>query len=130
HTFLPKGGPILSHGPNLESSNFLDWQGKLADYETTLSYKTTTRGLDVFTVSTGAANVRLLNPFDPTNSGRDKLAPGSVHRWNFWGTKFDSKPQSVFRYGFSSQYGGYYARGTRLNLTGTVSYRFQPYVSL
>ncbi len=130
HTFLPKGGPILSHGPSLESSNFFDWQGKLADYETTLSYKTTTRGLDVFTVSATTAYVRLLNPFDPTNSGRDKLAPGSVHRANYWGTKFDSKPQSVIRYGFSSQYGGYYAGGTRLNLTGTVSYRFQPYVSL
>lgn len=130
HTFLPKGGHILSHGPGLESSNFFDWQGKLADYETTASYKITSRAGNVFTANTGAVFVRLLNPFDPTNSGRAKLLPGSEHRWKFWGTKFDSKPQSVFRYGYSSQYGGYYAGGTRLNLTGTVSYRFQPYVSL
>ena len=41
-----------------------------------------------------------------------------------------SKPQSLFTYGFSSRYGGYYANGTRLNLTADLGYRFQPYVSL
>ncbi|MBL8293593.1 MAG: hypothetical protein JNN08_17225, partial [Bryobacterales bacterium] len=130
YTFLPEGGRVLSHGPILNSSNFFDWSGRLADYETTLGYTVTTRGLNVFSTAAGAAHVRLLQPFDPTNSGRDKLETGSVHRWKFWTTKFDSKPQSVLRYGFSSQYGGYYADGTRLNLTGTVGYRFQPFVSL
>lgn len=130
HTFLPTGGKVLSHGPTLESSNFFDWSGDLSDYETTLSYKITLRNLDVFTVTGGANYVRLLQPFDPTNSGRDRLPTGSEHRWKYWGTKFDSKPQSVFRYGYSSQYGGYYGGGTRLNLTGTVGYRIQPHVSL
>lgn len=130
YTFLPKGGRILSHGPTLTSNNFLDWHGKLADYETTLGYTVTLRNQNVLAVSGGADYVRLLSPFDPTNSGRERLAAGSVHRWNFWNTRFDSKPQSVFRYGFSSQYGGYYADGTRLTLTGTAGYRFQPFVSL
>lgn len=130
YTFLPEGGHILSHGPVLNSSNFFDWAGKLSDYESTLGYSVTLRNLNVLTASVGTDYVRLLQPFDPTNSGRDKLATGSVHRWNFWGAKVDSKPQSVFRYGFSSQYGGYYAGGTRLNMTGTIGYRFQPFVSL
>lgn len=82
------------------------------------------------TVAAGGAYVRLLAPFDPTNSGRDKLATGSVHQWKYWTTKFDSRPQSVFRYGFSSVHGGYYARGKRTDLTGTIGYRFQPFVSL
>jgi hypothetical protein len=130
YTFLPESGLVLSHGPTLNSSNFFDWSGNLSDYETTLGYTVTLRSQSVFTVSAGADYVRLLQPFDPTNSGRAKLDAGSVHRWKFWGTKFDSKPQSVFRYGFSTQYGGYYAGGTRLNLTGTIGYRFQPFVSL
>jgi hypothetical protein len=123
YTFLPEGGPVLSHGPTLNSSNFFDWSGKLSDYETTLGYTVTLRDLSVFTASAGADYVRLLQPFDPTNSGREKLDTGSVHRWKFWTAKFDSKPQSVFRYGFSSLYGGYYAGGTRLNLSGTIGYR-------
>jgi hypothetical protein len=130
YTFLPEGGRILSHGPLLTSSNFFDWPARLSDYETTLGYTVTLRNQDVFTASGGAGYVRLLQPFDPTNSGREKLAAGSRHHWKFWTTKFDSRPQSVFRYGFSSLYGGYYAGGTRLNLNGTVGYRFQPLVSL
>ncbi|MCW5963310.1 MAG: carbohydrate binding family 9 domain-containing protein [Bryobacterales bacterium] len=130
YTFLPEGGRVLSHGPTLESSNFFDWGGSLIDYETTLGYNVRLRSQDVFTVSAGAAYVKLLRPFDPTNTGREQLATGSEHRWKYWGTRFDSRPQSAFRYGYSSQYGGYYGGGTRLNVTGTVSYRFQPYVSL
>jgi hypothetical protein len=130
YTFLPEGGLILSHGPTVSSSNFFDWQGKLSDYETTLGYTVTLRNLNVFTASAGGDYVRLLQPFDPTNSGREKLDTGSIHRWKFWTTKLDSKPQSVFRYGFSTLYGGYYAGGTRLNATGTLGYRIQPYVSL
>ncbi len=130
YTFLPEGGKVLSHGPAVESSNFFDWNGNLIDYESTLSYKVTMRNQDVFTASAGAAFVKLLRPFDPSNSGRPALAAGTEHRWKFWGTRFDSRPQSAFRYGYSSQYGGYYGDGTRLNLTGTVSYRFQPYVAV
>jgi hypothetical protein len=130
YTFLPEGGRVLSHGPTLSSSNFFDGPGKLSDYETTLSYTVTLRNLNVFSTSAGADYVRLLQPFDPTNTGREKLATGSEHRWKFWSAKVDSKPQSVFRYGFSSLYGGYYAGGTRVNFTGTVGYRFQPFVSL
>ncbi|MGJ5818081.1 DUF5916 domain-containing protein [Paludibaculum fermentans] len=130
YTFLPEGGRILSHGPTVNSSTFFDWQGRLSDYENTLGYTVTTRGLNVFTTTAGADYVRLLQPFDPTNSGREKLETNTVHRWNFWTTKFDSKPQSVFRYGFSTLYGGYYANGTRLNLTSTIGYRIQPYVSV
>ena len=130
YTFLPEGGRILSHGPTLNSSTFLDWSGKLSDYESTLGYTVTLRSLSVFTTSAGADHVRLLQPFDPTNSGREKLDAGSVHQWKFWTTSFNSKPQSLFRYGASSLYGGYYAGGTRLNLTGTAGYRVQPYVSL
>jgi hypothetical protein len=130
HTFLPEAGPVLSHGPILTSSNFFDWHGRLSDYETSIGYTMTLRSQDVFTITSGADYVRLLQPFDPTNSGRAKLDTGTIHRWKFWSTRFDSKPQSVLRYGFSSLYGGYYAGGTRLNATGTIGYRFQPFVSL
>jgi hypothetical protein len=130
YTFLPKSGHILSHGPVATSSNVLDWSGRLSDYETTAGYTATLRTQDVLSVNAGAAYVRLLAPFDPTNSRREPLRTGTVHRWKFWTAKFDSRPQSVFRYGFSSTHGGYYASGTRTSLTGTLGYRFQPFVSL
>ena len=130
YTFLPEGGRVLSHGPTLTSSNFFDWTGKLSDYETALGYTVTLRSGDVFSTSGGVDYVRLLQPFDPTNSGREQLQTGSVHRWKFWSTKFDSRQQSVLRYGLSSTVGGYYAGGTQRNVSGTIGYRFQPLVSL
>jgi hypothetical protein len=130
HTFLPEKGKILSHGPSLESNNFFQWGDRLSDYDTTLNYKVTWRNQDVFTAFTGASYVRLLQPFDPTNTGRERLDAGSLHRWRYTGAKFDSRPQSALRYGFSLQEGGYYADGKRFTATGNIGYRFQPYVSL
>jgi hypothetical protein len=130
YTFLPEAGRVLSHGPTLTNNNFLDWSGKLSDYETSLNYSVAFRSGDAFSTSAGADYVRLLQPFDPTNSGRAKLQAGSIHRWRFWSTRFDSRQQSVFRYSLSSLVGGYYAGGTQRNVSGTIGYRFQPFVSL
>jgi hypothetical protein len=130
YTFLPESGPVLSHGPLFTSSDFFDWSGRLSDYETTLGYTVTLRAGEVFSIAGGADYVRLLAPFDPTNTGREKLAAGSVHRWRSWNAKFDSRPQSVWRYGFSTTAGGYYARGEQRNVSGTLGYRFQPFVTM
>jgi hypothetical protein len=130
YTFLPAGGGIQSHGPLVQSTYFFDPAGRQSDSETYLSYLVTFRSRSTFTGWIAKDYVRLLQPFDPTNTGRETLAMGTTHHWNAWGTAFTSKPQSVFTYGFSTRYGGYYANGTRLNLTADVGYRFQPFVSL
>lgn len=130
YTFLPTGSGVLNHGPVLTSTYFFDPAWRQSDNESILSYAITFRSRSVFTAWVATDYVRLLQPFDPTNTGRQTLATGTEHNWTAWGTDFDSKPQSVFTYGFSSRYGGYYANGTRLNLTADLGYRFQPYVSL
>ena len=130
YTFLPTGSGILSHGPTLNSTYFFDPAGRQSDNESFLSYSVTFRSKSVLQAWVATDYVRLLQPFDPTNTGRETLATNTEHNWTAWGTEFDSKPQSLFTYGFSSRYGGYYANGTRLNLTADLGYRFQPYVSL
>lgn len=130
YTFLPESGMVLSHGPILTSTGFLDWAGKPSDHSTSLGYTVTLRTQDVLTVSAGADYVRLLTPFDPTNSGREKLEIDSVHHWKSWSSTFNSRPQSAFRYGFSSVYGGYYAGGKHTNVNANIGYRFQPFVSI
>ncbi|WP_461129053.1 carbohydrate binding family 9 domain-containing protein [Spirosoma aerophilum] len=130
YTFLPPGGRVLSHGPTLTSTYFFDPGWKQSDNESVLSYGVTFRSRSVLTAWVATDYVRLLLPFDPTNTGRQTLATNTEHNWTAWGTSFVSKPQSLFTYGFTSRYGGYYANGTRLNLTADLGYRFQPYVSL
>nr|WP_176956071.1 carbohydrate binding family 9 domain-containing protein [Catalinimonas alkaloidigena] len=128
--FFPKGGAVLSHGPQVMSTYFMNESFQPIDYEHYVGYLTTFRSRSTWALWTTHNYVQLLQPFDPTNAGGDTLARGTQHRWNTVGTEFISKPQSVFTYGFTARYGGYYAHGTRLNFTTDLGYRFQPYVSL
>ncbi|HEX8528691.1 MAG TPA: DUF5916 domain-containing protein [Cytophagales bacterium] len=130
YLFFPKGTSVLSHGPTLNATYFFNDSFRRTDHETYLAYAFTFRSRSSFTTWIARDYVQLLQGFDPTNSGRDTLATGTRHRWNAWGTDLISKPQRLFTYAFSTRYGGYYAEGSRLNLSGEMGYRFQPYVSL
>lgn len=128
--FFPKAGSVLTHGLTLTTWRYFNEAMKPTDNTTFLAYNATFRNRDAATLWIAHDYVLLLKPFDPTNSSGDTLGRGTEHYWKAFGTQFDSKPQSLLTYSFSSRYGGYYANGTRLNLTGSVGYRFQPYVSL
>lgn len=129
YLFFPKSKNVLSHGPKISSTYFFNDKFRQTDNESFLTYTVTFRQQSIFTGWIAHNFVQLLQPFDPTNSGLDSLEIGTEHRWNSFGTDFFSKPQSLLTYTFSSRYGGYYADGTRLNLSGEVGYRFQPYLS-
>ncbi|HKG69283.1 MAG TPA: DUF5916 domain-containing protein [Segetibacter sp.] len=130
YSFFPKGGKILSHGPTALYYSFFNTSFKKTDDEAVFSYLFTSRKQSTFSAFVSHDYVKLLQPFDPTNFTKDTLARGTKHNWYAWGTQFVSMPQSVFTYGFSTRYGGYYENGTRLNLTADLGYRFQPYISL
>jgi hypothetical protein len=128
--FFPKTGAVLSHGPQVQLTNFFDEHMKRTDNEILLSYGIVFRKRNTLNIWTTNSYVRLLQPFDPTNTGKDSLATGTQHSWNTVGVDYVSKPQSLFTWSFSGRYGGYYADGTRLTLGGDLGYRFQPYVSI
>jgi hypothetical protein len=130
YLFFPQKGPLVSHGPKIVSTNYFDPSFNKTDNTNYLSYNINFRSRATFVAWVASDYVRLLEPFDPTNTGLATLATGTEHSWNSWGTDFVSKPQSLLTYSFSTRYGGYFADGTRLNLTTELGYRFQPYVSL
>jgi hypothetical protein len=128
--FFPKSKKILSHGPILNANLFYDTEMKPTDNESYMIYRVTFRTQSVWNTWVSNDYVKLLQPFDPTNSGKDSLAAGTEHYWNAVGMEFTSKPQSVFTYALSTRFGGYYANGERYNITADIGYRFQPYVSI
>lgn len=128
--FFPKTGKVLSHGPQFTSTNYFDEDMTRTDYEQMLSYAVVFRKRNTLTAWASNSYVRLLQPFDPTNTGKDSLAIGTRHSWNTVGVDYVSMPQSLFTYSFSGRYGGYYADGRRLTLGSELGYRFQPYVSI
>ncbi|MEP6596809.1 MAG: DUF5916 domain-containing protein [Ginsengibacter sp.] len=130
YLFFAKGGKILTHGPKFSYASYNNKLLKRTDDETIFSYSFNFRTQSTFLAWVAHNYVKLLQPFDPTNFTKDSLATGTEHSWYAWGTEFVSKPQSVFTYGFSTRYGGYYVNGTRLGLTADIGYRFQPYLSI
>jgi len=130
HNFLPKSGIILSHGPQISGTYFFDEAFKPTDYETILSYLITFRNRSTLTISGLDDYVKLLQPYDPTNTGKVKLPVGFKNHWQTIDIQYASKPQSVFTYLVEAARGGYYDNGTKNTLIGQVGYRFQPYVNL
>lgn len=128
--FFPKGGAFLSHGPSLISTHYYNTAFRETDNESTFTYLLTFRSRATIAAVGVHDYVRLLSAFDPTNAGKDTLATGTEHYWNSYGIDFASKPQSVFTYLISFRNGGYYAHGTRFNLTFELRYRVQPYAAL
>lgn len=130
YLFLPRGGIVLSHGPQLTSTYYYNESFHRTDNETQFTWLTTFR--DKSTLAGVALNdyVQLLQPFDPTNTGVHTLATGTKHHWNTAGIDYVSKPQALFTYDFSVRYGGYYADGKKFMFTNDVGYRIQPYVNM
>ncbi len=130
YSFFPRGGTVLNHGPSVSTSHITDEAVRTTDNTTVLSYGFTFRSRSTFTAFAAYDYVKLLQLFDPTNLGIATLAPGTEHNWRAWGAEFISKPQSVLTYAVSTRFGGYYADGTRLNVSGNIGFRYQPFVSI
>ena len=128
--FFPKGGAVLSHGPQFNSINYFDEHFNQTDNQNILSYLVTFLTKATLTGLVSHDYVRLLQPFDPTNLGKDSLLVGTKHHWNTAGFDFVSQPQKLFTYTLSARAGGYYANGSYRNFATELGYRFQPYVSV
>lgn len=129
YKFFPLTEHVANHGPSVDVDIFFDPDYSLTDREIQLSY-----GLEWLNRSTIELNlddryVKLLNPFDPTNTGGDSLAVGSDYRWQEAALTYTSAPRNLFNVQLSTRYGGFY-NGTRLSLKGELNYRVQPYGSL
>jgi hypothetical protein len=128
--FFPKGGSLLSHGPQWFSNFYYDEKFRRTDNENIVDWLFTFRNNATLTIGIIQDYVKLQVPFDPTNTGIAYLDPGSTHRWFTGGVDFFSKPQSVFTYDFSIRYGGYYAGGKKFTFQSDVGFRMQPFVSI
>jgi len=128
--FFPKGGNILSHGPKMIYALYNNESLRRTDDELIFLYNFSFRSQSTFAPWVAHDYVQLQQPFDPTNFKKDTLARGTEHRWYAFGEDFVSKPKSLLTYGLSSRFGGYYANGSRYNISANLGYRFQPYVSI
>ncbi|NVJ86914.1 MAG: carbohydrate binding family 9 domain-containing protein [Algoriphagus sp.] len=130
YRWFPVSEKILSHGPDFGTTFFFNKEGEKTDNTTYLAYNIKWRSQSTFMLWTASDYILLQRPFDPTNFSGETLPAGTEHSWSAIGAEYNSKPQSLFTYSFTTRLGGYYAGGKRYNFTTDLGYRFQPYVSL
>jgi len=128
--FFPKGGNILSYGPQLSSTFYFNPSFDQTDNTKLFNYLVTFR--DKSTIAGVVQNdfVELLSPFDPTRIGKQPLAAHTKHQWTTTGFDWISAPQHKFTYSLSTRIGGYYADGNLLSITSDFGYRIQPFVNI
>ncbi len=124
--FFPKSGLVLSHSIKAVSVSYFNTRGNSLDNVHYMVYTATSRKNASITSFIAYDYVKLTQPFDPTNSGKDTIARGTSHMWNAYGLEFNSPPQKLFTFNASTRFGGYYQGGTRTNFSGEISYRLQP----
>ena len=129
YKFYPKKGTILNHGPTFKFDTFLDEDFALTDREFELKYNINYRDRSKFSFDIENGYVKLLTPFDPTNSGGDTLSAGNEYKWNEFSMNYVSDGRKALNFSSNIRYGGYY-NGKKLSINGTVNYRFQPYMNL
>jgi hypothetical protein len=128
--FFPKHGDILTHGPQINTSFYYDRNFRETDYQNQYAWVVTYRSRATLSAGMLDEKVQLLFNFDPTNSGKDSLQKGSVHRWKTAGLDFTSKQKQAITYAVSLRAGGYYANGKKISLSASLGYRFQPYLNI
>jgi hypothetical protein len=130
YLFYPSSSKrILSHGPGFDFTVFYDPELRMTDRQTEVSYTIGFKDKSQITIEGQEDFVRLDRPYDPTNTGGTKLPAGAQLYWKSARASFTSDFRKPLNYSLNTSYGGYY-NGTRLNLSGAINYRFQPYGSI
>ncbi len=129
YSFFPKSDAIISHGPRIRTDLFFDTSMELTDRESEASYSVEWTNRFITSVNVGETYIKLMAPYDPTNTGGEKLEAGEDFRWKDIGASFSSDNRKSFFMTIRSSYGGYY-NGDRWYLNGELNYRYQPYGSL
>ena len=120
---------IISHGPGIEFDVIFDPEFRMTDRQTDLSYTLGFRDKSQLQINLQEDFVKLDKPYDPTNTGGVKLPSGDEFSWKTARISFTSDIRKLFNYSLNTAFGGYYT-GTRLNLSGAMNYRVQPYGSI
>ncbi|WP_108422828.1 DUF5916 domain-containing protein [Flagellimonas amoyensis] len=130
YQFLPASEKVVSHGPQYTGYYYFNPNMNATDYVSIVGYGVDFMDRSSLSVDVFNEYVRLLAPFDPTNTGQEQLAAGTRHHWNGVYLSYNSRPKSLFTYNLTTRLGRYFANGYRTNLNAELGYRFQPYVSL
>ena len=125
YSFFPESGGIQRHGPGFDFDmvgnsefGFLDWDVNLL-YD--INWKSSAR----FALRLRRQYTYLFDGFDPSGSGGLELPQDTEYTNNLIIARYNSDQRKNVFFEVSTRSGEYF-NGTRINLEGTVTFRYQP----
>ena len=123
----PQKGPLVFLGPAYEANQNYIPGGTLTDQSYLLTYEFSFKNTTQLAVGYSYTYQQLTFDFNPTfNPQYDRYLAGEEFEWNNVGFSFQSDTRKTVNLALEGRYGGLY-NGTRLNLSGTLNARYQPY---
>ena len=129
YRFYPVSGALIDHGPGARSDIYFDNEMKMSDRETQLFYTFDFNDKSTVVLDGKEDYIRLLAPYDPTNTGGDSLKTGNEFNFMDFGISYTSDIRKPLNTILSARYGGYF-NGTKWTLNAEIDYRYQPYASI
>ena len=124
-SFFPKQGGIQRHGPGFDYDMVWNKAYGFLDWDINLLY-------DIFWKSSARFSARLRQQytylffgFDPSGSGGLRLPSDSEYTNNLIIASYNSDQRKKIFFNLSTRSGQYF-NGTRINLEGSISWRYQP----
>jgi hypothetical protein len=126
YNFYSTKGPVRSHGPGFDFDYVRNQIYNELDWDINLMYRIQWK-------NTAQMRIRffrmqytyLFEPFDASGTDGLKLPAGSSYRNVLFVGDYASDQRKVFFFNVNTRSGQYF-KGTRLNVGGTMTYRFQP----
>ena len=129
YAWYPKSTVVNRHGPIMRNDVIFTSGWGFTDYELNLGYELLLLNTASYSIEYAENYIKLTQPFDPTNSGKDTLAVGTEYNFRSIGASIQSDKRKLFTYNLEGSYGGFF-NGIRTNFRTNLSYRFQPYGSI
>jgi hypothetical protein len=125
-SIFPKKGPVNSHSFGIDFDALGNQRYGVTDWDANLIYRIMFKNTAMFNIRTRREYVYLFSPFDPTNTGGVKLPEGTDYNQNLIIASFTSDFRKKVNFRLETRSGDYF-NGSRLNLSGALNFRFQPY---
>lgn len=125
--FYPKRGPITNMGPGLEFDRTLQLNGIMTDKAYIADYSINYRNTGRLFGTVQRIFSLLPQNFNPINPKSEvSFQAGQEFEWTEYNVQYNSDSRKLFTYTIKAS-GGQFYDGDKKGLSGTFSYRYQPY---
>ncbi|WP_185154266.1 DUF5916 domain-containing protein [Fulvivirga sp. M361] len=127
YSFYPVGSNINNHGPYVEFTLFTDLDFEKTDSEYELGYQFQFNNTANLELSYNEIFRKLLDDFEPLDDY--VLVNRTSYSWRSLELEFNTDRRKLFWASGEMRFGGFF-NGNRVNVSGGMNYRYQPYLNV